>query len=78
MYIYQVKDGVKGYKLWNPATRTTRYSRDVIFREVGSTSKTEEVREKKLEKLEFNWNKERHDWMSRLNMKKRWKLILRP
>ena len=26
------KDEVKGYKLWNLATRTTVYSRDVIFR----------------------------------------------
>jgi hypothetical protein len=52
---------VKGYKIWNPNTRTTVYSRDVIFREVGRTSKTEEVREKKPEKLEFNWNKEIHD-----------------
>ena len=29
------KDGVKGYKLWNLATRTIFYSRDVIFREFG-------------------------------------------
>ena len=42
------KDGVKGYKLWNPTTNTTMYSRDVIFREVGSTSETKELREKKL------------------------------
>ena len=27
------KDGVKGYKLWNLATRTTMYNRDVILRE---------------------------------------------
>ena len=33
----------------------------MIFREVGSTSEIEEVREKKLEKLEFNWNDESHD-----------------
>ena len=26
------KDGVKGYKLWNPTTRTIVYSRDVIFK----------------------------------------------
>ena len=55
------KDGVKGYKLWNPATRTTMYSRDVIFREAGSTSKIEEVREMKPQKLEFNQNDESHD-----------------
>ena len=52
---------MKGYKLWNTTTRTTVYSRDVIFREVGRTSETEEVREKKSEKLEFSWNKESHD-----------------
>ena len=52
---------MKGYKLWNPATRITVYNRDVIFREVGRTSETEEVRENKLEKVEFNWNKESHD-----------------
>ena len=28
------KDGLKGYKLWNPATRKVVYSRDVVFREV--------------------------------------------
>jgi hypothetical protein len=25
------KDGVKGYKLWNPETKKTVYSRDVAF-----------------------------------------------
>ena len=30
----------------------------MIFIEVGRNSKTEEVRETKLEKLEVNWNKE--------------------
>jgi transposase InsO family protein len=42
--IIRYKDGVKGYKLWNLATRTIVYNRDVIFREVESTSKTEEVK----------------------------------
>jgi len=28
------KDGLKGYKLWNPVTRKVVYSRDVVFREV--------------------------------------------
>ena len=50
------KDEVKGYKMWNPTTRSTVYSRDVIFREVGRTFETEEVREKKPEKVEFNWS----------------------
>ena len=57
----EYKDGVKGYWLWNPTNMTTLYSRDVIFREVGNIYETEEVREKKLEKLEFNWNDESHD-----------------
>ena len=52
---------MKGYKLWNPSTRTTIYNRDVIFREVERISETEEVREKKLEKVDFNWNDEIHD-----------------
>lgn len=42
---------VKGYKLWNPVTRKEVYSRDVIFREVGGTSRVEEViREKRTRK----------------------------
>jgi len=28
------KDGLKGYKLWNPVTQKVVYSRDVVFREV--------------------------------------------
>ena len=36
------KHGVKGYTLWNPMTRKTVYSRDVIFKEVGATSKNED------------------------------------
>jgi hypothetical protein len=35
------KDGVKGYKLWNPETKKTVYSRDVVFREVKDVSKQE-------------------------------------
>lgn len=37
------KNGVKGYNLWNPMTRTTIYSRDVIFREFRRTSENEKV-----------------------------------
>jgi hypothetical protein len=33
------KDGVKGYKLWNPETKKIVYSRDVVFREVKDVSK---------------------------------------
>jgi hypothetical protein len=35
------KDGVKGYKLWNPKTKKIVYSRDVVFREVKDVSKQE-------------------------------------
>jgi hypothetical protein len=28
------RDGMKGYKLWNPKTKKIVYSRDVVFREV--------------------------------------------
>jgi hypothetical protein len=35
------KDGVKGYKLWNPETKKIVYSRDVVLREVKDVSKQE-------------------------------------
>ena len=45
------KDGIKGYKLWNPVTRKIVYSRDVVFREDKKTSRNEdEPKEKGLEK----------------------------
>ena len=28
------KDGLKGYKIWNPKTRKVVYNQDVVFREV--------------------------------------------
>jgi hypothetical protein len=34
---------MKGYKLWDPASRKILYSRDVIFKEVGSKSEPEEI-----------------------------------
>ena len=37
----EYKDGVKGYKLWNPTTRHVVYRKDVIFKEGESSSKTE-------------------------------------
>ena len=56
------KDGVKGYKLWNPATATVVYIIDVIFREDESCFETKEVtREKEPRKLEFNLRNESHD-----------------
>ena len=41
------KDGVKGYKLWNPITRIIVYSRNVIFRQVKSTSGNEDESKEK-------------------------------
>lgn len=35
------KDGIKGYKLWNPITKNTIYIQDVVFREVKVVSKQE-------------------------------------
>jgi len=46
------KDGLKGYKLWKPATRKVVYSRDVVFREVKDVIK-HEVQPKEPEKIEF-------------------------
>jgi hypothetical protein len=48
------KDGVKGYKLWNPETKKTVYSQDVVFREVKYVSKQEFLpAQDKLEKIEL-------------------------
>jgi hypothetical protein len=48
------KDGVKGYKLWNPETKKTVYSRDVVFREVKDVSKQEFLpRPEEPEKIEL-------------------------
>jgi hypothetical protein len=56
------KDGMKGYKLWDPASRKTMYSRDVVFKEVGGTSKSEEVQiEKDPEKVRFELRNEEDD-----------------
>jgi hypothetical protein len=35
------KDGLKGYKLWNPKTNKVVYSRDVVFREIKDVVKQE-------------------------------------
>ena len=48
------KDGIKCYKLWNLVTRKIVYSRDVVFKEVKSTSRNEdESKEKGPKKMEF-------------------------
>jgi hypothetical protein len=48
------KDGVKGYKIWNPETKKTVYSRDVVCREVKDVPKQEFLpRQEEPEKIEF-------------------------
>jgi hypothetical protein len=48
------KDGLKGYKLWNPETKKVVYSRDVVFREIKDVFKQEVLpREEEPEKIEF-------------------------
>jgi len=51
------KDGLKGYKLWNPVTRKVMYSRDVVFREVKYVIK-HEVQPKEPENIEFELKEE--------------------
>ena len=56
------KDGVKGYKLWNPITSKIVYNRYVVFKEVKRTSINEdETKEKALEKMEFELKNEGSD-----------------
>jgi hypothetical protein len=48
------KDGLKGYKLWNPETKKVVYSRDVVFREMKDVVKHEVLPSKEEpEKIEF-------------------------
>eukprot|EP00253_Pinus_taeda_P035873 PITA_35873 len=54
------KDGLKGYKLWNPVTREVVYSRDVVFREVKDVIK-HEVQPKEPVKIEFELKEEESD-----------------
>jgi hypothetical protein len=57
------KEGMKGYKLWDPASRRTMYSRDVVFREVRGKSKPEEVvqTENNLDTMWFELRNEEDD-----------------
>jgi hypothetical protein len=49
------KDGLKGYKLWNPETKKVVYSRDVVFREMKDVDKQEVLPSKEEpEKIEFD------------------------
>ena len=57
MHIYWYKDGLKGYKLWNPVTRKVVYSQDVVFREVKDVIK-HEVLTKETEKIDFELKEE--------------------
>ena len=62
MYLFGYKDGIKGYQLWNPATRKMVYSQDVVFKKIKNTSRNEdEPKEKGLEKMEFEIMKEGSD-----------------
>jgi transposase InsO family protein len=56
------KDGLKGYKLWNPKTKKAVYSRDVVFREMKDVVK-EEVLPSKEEpkKIEFDLKDDESD-----------------
>jgi len=51
------KDGLKGYKLWNPETRKVVYNRDVVFKEVKDVIKHEFL-PKEPEKIEFELKEE--------------------
>eukprot|EP00253_Pinus_taeda_P015670 PITA_15670 len=55
-----LRDGLKGYKLWNPVTRKVVYSRDVVFREVKDVIK-HEVQPKEPVKIEFELKEEESD-----------------
>jgi hypothetical protein len=49
------KDGLKGYKLWNPETKKVVYSRDVVFREMTDVVKQEVLPSKEEpESIEFD------------------------
>ena len=49
------KDGMKGYKLWDPITKKTVYNLDVVFQEVKEFPGQEvNPTEKEPKKIEFN------------------------
>jgi hypothetical protein len=56
------KDGLKGYKLWNPETKKVVYSRDVVFREMKDVVKQEVLPSKEEpEKIEFDLKDDESD-----------------
>jgi len=54
------KDGLKGYKLWNPVTRKVVYNRAAVFKEVKYVIK-HEVQPKEPEKIESELKEEESD-----------------
>ena len=65
------KDGMKGYKLWNPITKKTVYSRDVVFREFKEVPRQEvNPMEKEPEKIEFKLEGEESDSIEEVESKK--------
>jgi hypothetical protein len=56
------KDGLKGYKLWNPETKKVVYSQDVVFREMKDVVKHEFLPSKEEpEKIEFDLKDDESD-----------------
>jgi hypothetical protein len=49
------KDGLKGYKIWNPETKKVVYRRNVVFREMKDVIKQEvQPSKEEPEKIEFD------------------------
>jgi hypothetical protein len=56
------KDGLKGYKLWNPETKKVVYSRDVVFREIKDVVKQDVLPSKEEpKKIEFDLKDDESD-----------------
>jgi hypothetical protein len=56
------KDGLKGYKLWNPETKKVVYSQDVVFREIKDVVKQDVLPSKEEpEKIEFDLKDDESD-----------------
>jgi len=58
--LFGYKDGLKGYKIWNPVTWKVVYSQDVVFREVKDVIK-HDIEPKEPEKIEFELKEEESD-----------------
>jgi hypothetical protein len=57
------KEGMKGYKLWDPTSRRKMYSRDAVFREVIGKAEPKEIVHIKNnpERMQFEIRKEEYD-----------------